>query len=157
MFKSKTIVVGGLGNPLMTDEGVGLEIVHRLMSQSQLPDSIELVELGSSLMNIVHTIAGRQKAILIDCAFMDQPVGTMCRFTPDEIVSRKKNNSFSFHQTDLFEALEISRKLGEYPEEMVIYGIQPESVTPGDCLSPLLYRCLGDYVVTISTELLMSS
>jgi len=156
MTQSKTIIIGGLGNPLMTDEGIGLEIVHQLMSRSQLPDSIELIELGSSLMNVVHAIAGRQKAILIDCAFMDQPAGMMCRFTPGKVISRKEDASFSLHQVDLLEALEISRKLGEYPEEVIIYGIQPEKVTLGDYLSPLLRNRLSNYVDTICAELHMA-
>jgi len=156
MPQPKEIVVGGLGNPLMTDEGIGLEVVRRLMSRSELPGFIELRELGSSPMNVVHAIAGRQKVVLIDCAFMNQPAGTICRFTPDEVASKKEKAPFSLHQADLLQALEISRKLGEYPEEVVIYGIQPERVTPGDCLSPSLHRRLGDYVETISAELPMS-
>ena len=156
MSQRKNIIVGGLGNPLMTDEGIGLEIIHRLMSRSDLPDFIELMELGSNPMNIVHAIANRQKAILIDCAFMDKPAGTIFRFTPEEVISKKGEAHLSSHQTDLMKALEISKKLGECPEEVVIYGIQPERVTQGDSLSPLLHARLDDYTETISAELLAS-
>ena len=156
MPQPKIIVVAGLGNPLMTDEGIGLEVVRLLMSRSELPGFIELIELGSSLMNVVHALAGRQKAVLIDCAFMNQPAGTICRFTPDDVTSKRAKAPFSLHQAGLLEVLEISRKIGEYPEEVVIYGIQPERVTPGDCISPLLHGRLGDYAETISTELQIS-
>ncbi len=156
MSQPKKIIVGGLGNPLMTDEGIGLEVIHRLTSRTDLPDFIELIELGSNPMIVVHAIANRQKAVLIDCAFMNQPAGTICRFTPDDVISKKAETSLSLHQADLLKALEISKKLGEYPEEVVIYGIQPERVTPGDNLSPLLYSRLDDYAETIRAELLKS-
>jgi len=153
MSQRKKIIVGGLGNPLMTDEGIGLEIIHRLMSRSDLPDFIELMELGSNPMIVVHAIANRQKAVLIDCAFMNRPAGILCRFTPDEVISKKTESPLSLHHPDLLKALEISQKLGECPEEVVIYGIQPERVTPGDSLSPVLHARLDDYTETISAEL----
>ena len=156
MSQCKNIIVGGLGNPLMTDEGIGLEVIRRLMSRSDLPDFIELIELGSNLMIVVHAIANRQKAVLIDCAFMNKPAGTICRFTPAEVISQKTETPLSLHHPDLLKALEISRRLGECPEEVIIYGIQPERVTPGDSLSPLLHSRLDNYAETISAELLSS-
>ena len=127
------------------------------MTRSDLPDFIELIELGSNPMNVVHAIAQKQKAVLIDCAFMNQPAGTMCRFTPDEVISKKSDIPFSLHHPDLLKAVEISKKLGECPGEVVIYGIQPENVTPGDSLSPLLYDLMDDYVEVINTELRAST
>ena len=125
--------------------------------QGQYNDWIEIHNFGSNPINVVHAIANRRKAVLIDCAFMDQPAGTICRFTPDEIISKKAEAPLSLHQADLLKALEISQKLGECPEEVVIYGIQPERVTPGDSLSPLLYGLLDDYAEKISAELLASA
>ncbi len=137
----------------MTDEGIGLQVVRQLRSKQELHSYIDFIELGSSLMSVVHAIAGRQKAVLIDCAFMDEAVGTIHRFTPEEVISTKATAPFSLHQGDLLEALELSRRLGEYPKEVVIYGIQPQRVVPGDCLSPALHRRLVEYVETINREL----
>ncbi|MFC1965023.1 hydrogenase maturation protease [Chloroflexota bacterium] len=157
MRQPKEIVICGLGNPLMSDEGIGLYVVRELAAKAQFADSIDFVELGSSLTDVVHTIAGRRKAVLVDCAFMNEPAGSMHRFTPDEVASEKAKFPLSLHQGDLLDMLELSRWLGEYPEEVVIYGIQPECVTMGDCLSPSLQQRLGSYVTTISTELQIST
>ena len=104
-------------------------------------------------MNVVHAIAGRQKAILIDCACMDEPAGTIRRFTPQDVVSIKAMAHFSLHEGDLLDALKLSQVLGECPGEIVIFGIQPESMEFGDGLSPVLREQMGNYVEMISREL----
>ena len=157
MPQPKDKVVGGIGNPLMTDEGIGCYVVRELTRKSVFSDSVDFEELGSSFMNIVHAIAGRQKVILVDCAFMNESAGVIRRFTPDNVISIKATSPFSFHEGNLFDALTLSRKLGEYPNEVVIFGIQPERVTEGDSLSPLLHHRLGEYVEAVSAELRTSS
>ena len=153
MREHKEIVVGGLGNPLMTDEGIGICVVGKSMAGAERFPHVDFVELGSSLMGVVHAIAGRRKAVLVDCACMDEPAGTIRRFSPDEVVSTKAVTHFSLHEGDLLSALELSRKLGEYPGEVVIFGIQPESMARGDSLSPTLRERLEDYVEIILREL----
>ena len=150
--RSGTVVVG-LGNQLMTDEGVGVHVLHRLMSSSTSAGEVDFVEAGSSLMAVVHAIAGRRRALLVDCAWMDEPTGTIRRFSPDEVVSAKGLPRLSLHEGDLLDALELSRRLGEYPEEVVIYGIQPQSLEPGETLSPALGERVHEYVDAISADL----
>lgn len=152
-MRRKDIVVGGLGNPLMADEGIGLYVVREFMARSAHFGHADFIELGTSLMNVVHMIADRQKAILIDCACMDEPAGTIRRFSPDEVISTKSLAHFSLHEGDLLGALELSQRLGEHPREVVIFGIQPENMEMGDSLSPMLQERLKDYVEVVGQEL----
>ena len=152
MPERKDMVVVGLGNPLMADEGIGLYVLRGLMAGSERLSDIDYVDLGSSLMGVVHAIAGRRKAILIDCAYMGEPPATIRRFNPDEVVSVKAMTHFSLHEGDLLEALGLSQRLGEYPEEVVIYGIQPERIAPGEGLSSALQERSHDYIDVISAE-----
>ena len=153
MAHRKSTLVGGLGNPLMSDEGIGLHILRNLMARSSEHDDIEFVDLGTSMMGVVHAVAGRKKAILIDCARMKQSPGVMRRFIPEEVTSTKKLPHFSLHEGDLLKALELSQRIGEYPRSVVIYAVEPERIEPGDGLSPLLNSRLDRYVETISREL----
>ena len=153
MKERKDVVVVGLGNLLMTDEGAGLHVIYGLMAISERFGHVEFIELGSSALSVVHAIAGRQKAILIDCAWMDQPVGTIRRFTPDDVISNKATVDFSLHEGDLLGELALSRHLGEYPNEVIIFGIQPKSMLPGEDLSPELRERLESYIKIISAEL----
>lgn len=152
MQQPKAIIVGGLGNPLMTDEGVGLYVIRELAARSENLSHVDFIELGTSPMNVVHAIAGRQKAILVDCAYMDEPAGTIRRFTPDDVASSKEMAHFSLHEGDLLDALKLSQVLGECPGEIVIFGIQPESMEFGDSLSPALQEQLEKYVEVVGGE-----
>ncbi len=153
MQKRNDIVVCGLGNPLLTDEGAGIYVIQELIARSDQQPYVDFIELGSSLMSVVHAIAGRQKAVLIDCALMKEPPGTIKRFTPNEVSSIKNLAHFSLHEGDLLGALELSRNLDECPENVVIFGIQPESIEPGQGLSPTLYERMSYYLEVISSEL----
>jgi hydrogenase maturation protease len=153
MRERKDTIVGGLGNPLMTDEGIGLHIVRELIGRGDQHGNVDFAELGTSLMSMVHAIAGRRKAILIDCAYMGEAPGTIRQFTPDEVVSTRWLTHFSLHEGDLLSALELSRRLGEYPEQVVVFGIEPEKLGPGERLSSTLEKRLHNYVDTIMQEI----
>lgn len=149
----KEIIVGGIGNPLMSDEGVGIHVIHQLTAETEYSNIVDFVDLGSSAMNVIHGIAGRKKAILIDCARMGEPIGTIKRFSPEEVISSKDLNHLSLHEGDLLDALALSQKLGECPEDVVIFGIQPDIITFGEELSPSLRERLPEYTRTVIQEL----
>jgi hydrogenase maturation protease len=153
MPELNSTVVVGLGNPLMADEGIGVHVIRGLLEASeQLPDT-DIIELGSSPMGVVHAIAGRRKAILVDCAYMGEPAGIIRRFHPDEVFSAKEMAHLSLHEGDLLDAVELSKSLEEYPEEVVIFGIQPERIELGEGLSPVLQKRLQNYIAVISAEM----
>jgi hydrogenase maturation protease len=151
-MKRKRIIVGGLGNPLLTDEGIGIHLIEKLTARTDIPADVEIIDLGTSLMNVVHVISGREKAILIDCARMGEPPGTIRRFIPEDVSSKKKLPRFSLHEGDLMDALALSKSLGEYPKEVVIFGIQPDSMEQGENLSPCLQQHVNSYIEAILRE-----
>ena len=156
MQKRKDIVVCGLGNPLLSDEGIGICLIQELMAKFNHSNHVDFIEIGTSQMNVVHAIAERKKAILIDCAMMGEPPGSIKKFAPDDVTSIKNLAHFSLHEGDLLSALELSRNLGECPENVIIFGIQPESIDPGEGLSPTLSERMSNYIEVISSELKVS-
>ncbi len=152
-YLKKDTVVIGLGNPLMGDEGIGVHIIRALSEVSAVDESVDIMELGTSPMAVIHTIARYDKAIIVDCACMMQTPGTVCRFTPAEAASVKSLTGFSLHECELLRTLEISAQLGEYPAEVVIFGIEPETIGPGEVLSIRLEQQLDEYVQLIRDEI----
>ena len=147
-----TLVVG-LGNPLMGDEGVGLCVLERLEEQADRFPDVEFMDLGTGGMTLVHAMAGRSRVILIDCAFMDEPPGTLRRFTPEQVRSRKPRLRQGLHGGDLLELLELSDRLGELPADVVIFGIQPVDISPRRSLSQKLRDRLQEYADRVAAEL----
>lgn len=149
----KPIIVVGLGNPLMGDEGVGLHVVQRLEKRQDDFPNVEFVEGGTSLAAAVYRTMGRRKAVFIDCALMGEEPGTLRRFAPEHVCSVKYLSGVSLHEGDLCTLLEGLRMLGEAPKEVVIFGIQPVSIEPRMRLSECLLRRLDEYVAAIESEI----
>ena len=148
-----SIVVVGIGNISKTDEGIGVRILRELCKFTGEFPSIDFVDLGSGGMGLLHTIARRTKAVIIDCAFMGKPPGTLSRFTPEQVATQKLTAGLSLHEGDVLSIIALSRKLGEAPGEIVIFGIEPYSIDPGENLSISLEKNLGRYVSQIKEEL----
>jgi len=151
----RPVVVLGLGNPLMGDEGIGVYLIERLAKSADAYPNVEFIDAGTGGLSVLHHIEGRRKAVLIDCALMDEPPGTLRRFTPDEVRSTKVLAHQSLHEADLMRILALARQLGQAPEEIVIVGIQPEQIAPGRPLSRTLMDRIEEYVAVVLRELKM--
>jgi len=149
----RPVVVLGLGNPLMADEGIGVYLVERLLESADKYSAVDFVEAGTGGLSILYQIEDRRKAIVIDCAFMDEPPGTIRRFTPEEVQSVKVLAHQSLHEADLMQIIAMARQLGQAPDEIVIFGIQPERVEPGLGLSRTLMEKTDEYISVILQEL----
>jgi hydrogenase maturation protease len=150
---AKDVIVVGLGNVLMRDEGIGVYVVERLQKQAKKYPNVEFIDAGTGGMAVLHLIANRKKVIIVDCALMGQTPGTIRKFTPDDVESLKKVSHFSLHDVDILKVLELSKQMGECPEEVIIFGIEPAKVEEGDMLSPELAARIEKYVETISRSL----
>jgi hydrogenase maturation protease len=153
----KDVVVIGLGNELLSDEGVGVYIVRRLSKLQDKFPLVDFIDAGSAGLNLLHLIANRKKAVIIDCAKMGLKAGQIRRFTPDEAQSVKKLSHFSLHEADILQVINLSRQLGECPEKIVFFGIEPKSLKPGQELSNALSTKIDGYISEICKELDLTS
>jgi hydrogenase maturation protease len=151
-MERRPVVVLGLGNPLMADEGIGVYLVERLRAAAADHPSVDFVDAGTGGWSILHQIQGRRKVVLIDCAFLGEPAGAIRRFVPEEVRSTKTLAQQSLHEADLWQILAGVRQLGQGPDEIVIFGIQPERVAPGLGLSRVLRGRMGVYTAMILRE-----
>jgi hydrogenase maturation protease len=134
---------------LLSDEGIGVHLVRRLSSQQDKFPKVDFIDAGSAGMNLLHLIANRKKAVIIDCAKMGTRPGTIRRFAADEVQSVKKLSHFSLHETDILQVINLSRQLSECPAEIVLFGIEPESLKPSQKLSKTLSGRIDSYTSDI--------
>lgn len=149
---SAKIAIFGLGNPLMTDEGIGIHVLDRLGRRGDLPAGVELIDLGTGGMRLLHQIEGRRKLIFVDCTCMGEKAGTLRRFRPEEARSKKAGVRASVHEGDLLETLALAKELGTLPADVVILGIEPQTIAPGLELSPALATRLEEYAEQVLRE-----
>jgi hydrogenase maturation protease len=105
------IVVLGLGNPLMSDEGIGGFLIDRLLESKDSYPNVDFIEAGTGGLAILRLIADRKKAIIIDCAYMGKSPGTMAKFEPKEVQSIKKLLHYSLYEMDILKIIDLARQL----------------------------------------------
>ena len=147
------VLVAGLGNPLMGDEGVGPRVVELLKERAGEAAEADFLDLGTPGLALLHAIRGRRRVVIVDCAMMGEAPGAIRRFTPREVRSTADGAAQSPHEPDLLAVLRLARELGECPAEVVIFGIQPQRVAPGIGLSDTLEGRLEEYGAAVAAEL----
>ena len=151
-MKKETIVLG-LGNPLMSDEGIGIYIINQFLEQKDKFPKVDFIDAGTAGLSVMHMLAGRKKAVFIDCAYMETLPGTIKRFTPDDVKSVKSLLHHSFHEADLLKIIDCAKKLDQCPDDVVIFGIEPQNISPGRMLSRPLRDNIDKYITAIASEL----
>lgn len=120
------ILVMGVGNPLMRDEGAGPRTVEILMGSFEFPDNVEVVDCGTMGYTILDVIRGVDHLIVVDALRADDlEPGTVVRLVPDEFASRQVMHSL--HDVRLPEVLEAAALIGDTPQTVAI-GIQIEEI-----------------------------
>ena len=140
----KTTVLG-VGNLLLSDEGVGVHVARELMGM-ELPPGVSVVEGGTAGLNLLHLIRDADRLIVIDAVQGEGAPATVYRFDMDDIQDKGRGLIASVHSLGVREVLDLCALTGKGPQTTVI-GIEPKSMGIGTELSdevrakvPLLLR-----------------
>ena len=140
----------GIGNTLMGDDGAGVLVLEML--KGRIPDDIELIELATGGMSLLHVLARLDKVVIVDGAEFGGSPGEIRSFRPDDVKSVKVVG-FSLHDWDLFTTLEMAAKVGECPSEIVIVAIQTEDMSFKEGLSGPVEAAMADFADRIVEEI----
>lgn len=123
---AKRILILGIGNPLMTDEGVGVRVAEALMSGFDFPDSVEVVDAGTMGLGILNMFRGVDLVIVVDAIDRTgHPPGTVMRLAPDDLAPNQIMHSL--HDIRFVDVLQAAEFTGIRPEAECI-GIQVGSM-----------------------------
>lgn len=123
------ILILGIGNILLRDEGVGVRVIEAMRDLS-LPEGVEILDGGTSGADLIDELADRQKVIVIDAIKTDAEPGAIFRFSDKDLIARTEG-TISLHEFGLVETLLATRQLGCAPQEVIIYGVQPKDISSG--------------------------
>ncbi len=144
----KKILILGIGNILMSDEGLGVHIVNRMLdSGMSIPDDVEVVDGGTAGFDLIPLMQGRDKIVIVDALKADDRPGSVYRFRPDRLTSSA--NRMSLHEIGIMEVIRVLRLMGETPE-IEIVGVVPEDVATLDInISSAVRECMPAAIGTI--------
>jgi len=149
---SQDVLVLGIGNPLMGDDGVGCQVIE-LLAECSLPPNVKIEDAGLPGWGLPAWFEGCSNVILVDAVQMGQPPGSWRRFRPEQVRMELEGDALSLHQPDLACGLALAQALDLLPENLVIYGIEPAAVNPGEALSPAVRLSLPNVVTSILNDL----
>ena len=130
----KHVVVLGVGNVLLSDEGVGVHVAKQLM-EMDLPPGVEVIEGGTHGFRLMNVVTEADRLIVVDAVKGGAPPGSIYRFGIEDAPSYPDAYKTSVHQIGILEVIHLSELVGQTPETIII-GVEPKSVAMGMELSP---------------------
>ncbi|MBI5231820.1 MAG: HyaD/HybD family hydrogenase maturation endopeptidase [Coriobacteriales bacterium] len=127
MPQDQRILVMGVGNPLMTDEGIGVRAVERLMSGYEFPPNVTLVDAGTMGFTILDLLRDADRLLVIDAVDgSGHPPGTVMVLSPEDAAPNTVLHSL--HDTRLVDVLQAAALMDVALEAAVVVGVQVESM-----------------------------
>lgn len=129
------ILVLGVGNELLSDEGIGIHTIKKLNKLKILSPEIEAFEGGTDGFGLINLIIETDFLVVIDCLKGGNEPGTLYKFDIEDAPNSPDMFKTSFHQIGILEVINLSSLIGKTPKTTVI-GVEPKSIATGMELSP---------------------
>jgi hydrogenase maturation protease len=131
---AKTLILG-VGNLLLSDEGVGVRVVQRLIATYDLPEGVQILDGGTLGLDLLYYLEGVENLLIVDAVEMGKDPGTLLRLEGDEVPSFL-SIKMSPHQIGIPDMLFAAKLKDLYPRNVVLWGVQPAVLDTGLELSP---------------------
>ncbi|MBB4301245.1 hydrogenase maturation protease [Rhodobium orientis] len=128
----RTLVLG-LGNAVLTDDGVGIHVVRRLDADADagLPQGVTLRDGGTIGLGLLPEIADADALIVVDAAELHAAPGSVRVFEGAEMDARVGRSKGSAHEIALSDVMTAAAISGSRPERRALIAIQPENLSWG--------------------------
>lgn len=130
------ILIAGLGNLLLQDDGVGIHAIKAL--QQEVPQGTCIVDVGTAVLDALHLFEWADIIIAIDAMRAGGAPGTVYQFGLDDV--QKRSGDASLHELNLVAAMRFVKE-GHHPD-ITIIGVEPEIIDYGMDLSPVVAAAL---------------
>lgn len=132
----KRILVAGIGNIFLGDDGFGVEVVRRLAGR-ELPEGVEVVDFGIRGLDLAYTLQGDYELVVfVDATPRGQEPGTVYLIEPE--IEYDGEVSLDTHGMDPVRVMKLSRVLGARPTRTLVVGCEPQVVPSGEDYDEML-------------------
>ena len=144
---SPAILVAGVGNVFLGDDGFGVEVVRRL-STMDLPDDVRVVDYGIRGMHLAYDLAGGgyDLTVLVDATPRGEPPGTVTVLELDPAAAPADGSLLDAHGMQPDVVLGLVTLLGGEPGRVLLVGCEPAMLDHGMALSPPVADAVGPAV-----------
>ncbi len=149
----KTAFIGGIGNVLLGDDGVGPYVVRLLEARYKFGDNVEVADLGTPALDLLYRIVNQHALILIDSVMSGDPPGSVVLYRKEDIVRVAPAQRMDPHSPALSECLLAADMLGASPENVLLVGIVGSTYEPGDQFSDGVQAAIEPAIEMIVAEL----
>ncbi len=146
------VLVIGLGNVLMRDEGIGVRATEELESRYELPDDIEVIDGGTSGTELLEPMRGIEHLIVADAVNTGAPVGTLARIAGEQVPAFFQTK-ISNHQLGLSDLLAVLSVTNQAPKTVTIVGMVPYVLENELGLSPEAEQRMEEMIDMLVDEL----
>lgn len=130
------VLVLGLGNPLLGDDGVGLKLVERLAEANPFGEAVEFVDGGTQGLALLGCLDGRQAILVLDAVGLGEAPGKVHVLRGPAMEQIRARRASTAHEGNALELFATARVLGLGWNEVAVVGMEPETVRTGIGLSP---------------------
>lgn len=146
------IVVLGVGNILLSDEGIGVRAVEKLQRDFVLPAEVEVIDGGTTGMEMLEDLACADHIIMVDAVRSGQAPASIVRLAGEQVPVFFRTK-LSPHQIGLSDVLATLELIGEQPGGVTVIGVEPVSLETAMALSPQVEALLPEVVSLVVAEL----
>ena len=146
------VVVLGIGNLLLSDEGLGVRALEVLYRDYALPDGVKLIDGGTLGLDLLYFIEDAERLLVLDAISGGGSPGTLYNLRGEEVRGYFKRK-VSMHELGFQDVLGILELKGRGPEEIVVMGIEPKTIELGTDLSPEIEAKIPELVEMAAEQL----
>ena len=152
-MNQQQIVILGVGNILLRDEGFGVRVIEELDRRYAFPPHVKVVDGGTQGLWLLSTLQEADHLIVVDAVLGGGAPGCLYRLTKDDLPKGLRAKQ-SAHDSDLVEALNLCALLETGPTSVVVLGVEPENIQPyGLELTPTIASKVEDVIQMVIDEL----
>ena len=149
---SPKVLVLGIGNLVMSDDGVGVKVVQKLQREYNFTETVEIMDGGTLGLDLLPKLEGIERLIVVDAVETGGEPGTCVRLVGEELPIALATK-VSPHQMGLKDLLSVAELMGHSPREMVLIGVQPGSIEMDTELTEAVEAQVGELVRMVLDEL----
>ena len=148
---NKTLILG-VGNYILSDDGLSIHVLERLQADNLIPDEIQMIDGGTCGLDLLQYLEGVSNLIIIDAIkTRDGIPGSIVRLEGNQVPAYL-SLKISPHDIGLPDLLATAKLRDLYPENIVVFGIQPASLELGVELSPEVASKVDELIELIQKE-----